>query len=83
MPYHVVVRQRSPFLTDLCGLAEGRSIEETENLVRELGWQRTKEVNADELANVGREIGELGKAALGENALKHEVSLFARRGRKD
>jgi hypothetical protein len=59
-------------------VAEGGCVEEAQDLEAELGGEGGDEVNLDESADGGGDEGELGKAALGEDALQHKVAVSGR-----
>lgn len=82
MPDNIVICKTSPPLTDLGRFAEGGGIEVTQDLEAELRGESREEVDLDQVSNVRRDEGELREAALSEDALQHEISVFGRRRRE-
>lgn len=78
MPDDIIVGHFSPAATDLGGLAQRRGIEVAEDLEAELWRQSRHEVDFDQVADRGGDEGELREAALGEDALQHEVAMLGR-----
>jgi hypothetical protein len=62
--------------TDPSSRAQRSGIEVAENLEAQFGRKRSEKVDLDQVSNGGGDQGQLRKAALRENALEHEVSVF-------
>jgi hypothetical protein len=71
VPDHVVIGELSPSTADLGGLAEGCCVEVAEDLEAQFRRKCAEEVDLDEVADRRGDEGELGEAALGEDALEH------------
>jgi hypothetical protein len=76
MPDHIVIGQSSPAMRHLGCSAEGRSVEVAEDFERQLWGEGGKEIDANEFADAGRDVGELWEAALGQYSLEHESALL-------
>ena len=79
VPNDVIVSQLPPPPIDLGGFAERGCVEIAEDLEAQFGGECAEKVDLDEIADGRGNEGELGKTALSEDALQHEVPM-ARRG---
>lgn len=75
MPDLVVFGELAPWAGDLCGLAEGDGVEVAEDLEGEFVGEGDEEVDLELFGDLAGHGGELGKAALGHDALEHEVAV--------
>ena len=83
VPHHVIIGELSPPPADLGGVAERGGVEVAEDLEAQFGGQSAEEVDLDEVADGGGDEGELGEAALGEDALQHEIAVGGGGGREE
>jgi hypothetical protein len=80
MPHHIVIGKGPPSMGDLRSTAEGGSVEVAKDFERELGGKSGEEVDTDEFADTSRDEGQLGEAALRQDALQHQLALLSRGG---
>jgi hypothetical protein len=83
MPHHIIVGESLPSVGHLCSTAEGGSVEVAENFEGELGGKSAEEVDSNEFTDTGGDKGELGEAALSQDALQHQLTLLGRGGREE
>ena len=76
MPHHIIIRQLTPLATHLRSLTQRCRIQIRKDFEAEFGGEGGEEIDLDEVADRGGDEGELGEAALGEDALEHEVAVF-------
>lgn len=81
-PENVIVCETTPTSAHLCSSAEGSRVEICENLERYLAGQDGKGIDADELAELFGEEGELREAAHCKDAPEDKLSPGVWRGGK-
>jgi hypothetical protein len=83
MPHHVIISEGPPSVGHLCSTAEGGSVEVAEDFEGELRGKRGEEIDANEFTDTGGDEGQLGEAALSQDALQHQLTLLGRGGREE
>lgn len=83
MPHYVIISESPPSVRHLCSTAEGGSVEVAENFEGELGGKGAEEVDSNEFTDTGGDKGQLGKAALSQDALEHQLTLLGRGSREE
>jgi hypothetical protein len=83
VPDDVVVGKLSPPPAHLGGVAQRSRVKRAKDLEAQLSGECAEEVDLDEVADGRGDEGELGEAALGEDALQHEVAVSRGGGREE
>jgi hypothetical protein len=80
VPDHVIVGKVAPSPTDLGRFAQRKCVEVCEDLIREFGRKSPEKIDLELLLDLASDGRQLREAALGNDALEHEVAVFGRRG---
>lgn len=83
VPYDIIVSEVAPPAADLGGFAKRYGVEAAEDLVGEFGGEGGEEVDLELFVDFAGNGGELGKAALGDNTLEHQLAVLRGGSRKE
>lgn len=79
-PDNIVIGEITPAAADLSGFAERVCVKVAENLVGKLRGQSRQKVDLELFVDFARDRGKLGKAALGDDALEHQLAVLGGSG---